>query len=115
MTQTNPLANTVGQWFCQGRQLEQLSPNGRFDFNAADVTTGVRVGFERGVGDSSLSSRPTGATSTPSYDQPADLVGQSASGEPPATGCGVTRAFGRLAGDRAVVAHVAAASRPLAS
>jgi NTE family protein len=48
-TRTNLLADTLDDWFCGGQQLEQLSPNCRFVFNAADLTTGVRFGFERDV------------------------------------------------------------------
>jgi NTE family protein len=48
-TRTNLLADTFDDWFCGGQQLEQLSPNCRFVFNAADLTTGVRFGFERDV------------------------------------------------------------------
>jgi NTE family protein len=48
-TRTNLLADTFDEWFYGGQELEQLSPNCRFVFNAADLTTGVRFGFERDV------------------------------------------------------------------
>jgi NTE family protein len=48
-TRTNLLADTFDDWFYGGQRLEQLSSNCRFVFNAADLTTGVRFGFERDV------------------------------------------------------------------
>lgn len=48
-TRTNLLADTLDEWFYAGDRLEQLSRNCRFVFNAADLTTGVRFGFERDV------------------------------------------------------------------
>lgn len=59
-TRTNLLADTFDEWFYRGRQLEQLSNSCRFVFNAADLTTGVRFGFERDVfGDYVLGLRTT--------------------------------------------------------
>ncbi|MGH2705797.1 MAG: patatin-like phospholipase family protein [Actinomycetota bacterium] len=49
MTRTDLLADTFDEWFFDGRRLEDLSPDCRFIFNAANVTTGVRFGFERDV------------------------------------------------------------------
>jgi NTE family protein len=59
-TRTNLLADTFDEWFFGGQRLEQLSSNCRFVFNAADLTTGVRFGFERDVfGDYVLGRRKT--------------------------------------------------------
>jgi NTE family protein len=59
-TRTDLLADTFDAWFFGGRLLEDLSPNCRFIFNAADLTTGVRFGFERDVfGDYVLGQRIT--------------------------------------------------------
>jgi NTE family protein len=59
-TRTNLLADTFDEWFYGAQQLEQLSPSCRFVFNAADLTTGVRFGFERDVfGDYVLGQRKT--------------------------------------------------------
>jgi NTE family protein len=59
-TRTNLLADTFDEWFYGGQRLEQLSPSCRFVFNAADLTTGVRFGFERDVfGDYVLGRRNT--------------------------------------------------------
>jgi NTE family protein len=59
-TRTNLLADTFDNWFFDGHRLDQLSPNCRFVFNAADLTTGVRFGFERDVfGDYVLGRRTT--------------------------------------------------------
>jgi NTE family protein len=45
-TRTHLLADTFDRWFFKGRKLEELSPQCRFIFNAANVTTGVRFAFE---------------------------------------------------------------------
>jgi NTE family protein len=46
-TRTDHLADTLDKWFLGGLLLEQISPNVRFIFNASNLTTGVRFGFER--------------------------------------------------------------------
>jgi NTE family protein len=46
-TRTQLLADFFDRWFFHARRLEDLSPDCRFIFNAANVTTGVRFGFER--------------------------------------------------------------------
>lgn len=62
-TRTDLLARTFDRWFFGGRQLEDLSDQCRFIFNAANVTTGVRFGFERDVvGDWVMGLAPTAAT-----------------------------------------------------
>jgi NTE family protein len=48
-TRTTLLAWALDEWFFQGGKLPDLSPNCRFIFNAANLTTGVRFGFERDV------------------------------------------------------------------
>jgi len=48
-TRTDLLADTLDEWFFAGRLLEQISPSCRFIFNASNLTTGVRFGFERDV------------------------------------------------------------------
>jgi NTE family protein len=48
-TRTDLLARMFDRWFFDGRALEDLSPDVRFIFNAASVTTGVRFAFERDV------------------------------------------------------------------
>jgi NTE family protein len=48
-TRTDLLASFFDKWFLDGRRLEDLSPECRFIFNAANLTTGVRFGFERDV------------------------------------------------------------------
>jgi NTE family protein len=59
-TRTNLLADTFDDWFYGGQRLDKLSRNCRFVFNAADLTTGVRFGFERDVfGDYVLGRRST--------------------------------------------------------
>jgi NTE family protein len=45
-TRTHLLADTFDRWFFGGRKLEELSPQCRFIFNAANVTTGVRFALE---------------------------------------------------------------------
>jgi NTE family protein len=59
-TRTDLLAETLDDWFLGKRLLESISPNCRFIFNAANLTTGVRFGFERDVfGDYVLGRRDT--------------------------------------------------------
>jgi NTE family protein len=59
-TRTQLLADTFADWFYGQRRLDELSPSCRFVFNAADLTTGVRFGFERDVfGDYVLGRRVT--------------------------------------------------------
>jgi NTE family protein len=48
-TRTQLLADTLDEWFYDGKALEELSPNCRFVFNASNLTTGVRFGLERDV------------------------------------------------------------------
>jgi NTE family protein len=48
-TRTNLLADTLDDWFYEGQKLSTLSPSCRFIFNASNLTTGVRFGFERDV------------------------------------------------------------------
>jgi NTE family protein len=62
-TRTDLLASFFDRWFFDGRRLEDLSPECRFIFNAANLTTGVRFGFERDVlGDWALGLAPTEGT-----------------------------------------------------
>jgi NTE family protein len=59
-TRTHLLADCFDEWFYGGQELEALSPRCRFIFNAANLTTGVRFGFERDVlGDYVLGRVPT--------------------------------------------------------
>jgi NTE family protein len=59
-TRTHLLAESFDEWFFKGQLLEELSANCRFVFNAANLTTGVRFGFERDVfGDYVLGRRAT--------------------------------------------------------
>lgn len=44
---TRVFADLLDEWFCHGRALEGLEPDCRWIFNAANVATGVRFGFER--------------------------------------------------------------------
>jgi NTE family protein len=46
---TELLADAFDDWWFDGIQLEQLDPEVRWIVNAANVTTGVRFGFERDV------------------------------------------------------------------
>ena len=48
-TRTDVLARVFDDWFLGGQLLEELPTGVRFVFNAANVTTGVRFGFERDV------------------------------------------------------------------
>ncbi len=62
-TRTNLLADELNAWFFHDRLLEKLPADCRFIFNAANVTTGVRFGFERDVlGDWVLGRAPTVGT-----------------------------------------------------
>jgi NTE family protein len=62
-SRTDLLAEQFDRWFFGGRRLEDLSPRCRFIFNAANLTTGVRFGFERDVlGDWVLGLAPTRGT-----------------------------------------------------
>jgi NTE family protein len=59
-TRTHLLADSFDEWFYRERLLEQLPDSCRFVFNAANLTTGVRFGFERDVfGDYVLGRRTT--------------------------------------------------------
>ena len=48
-TRTDLLADLFDRWFFDGALLEELPAGTRFVFNAANLTTGVRFGFERDV------------------------------------------------------------------
>ena len=48
-TRTTVLARALDDWFFERRTLAELSPACRFIFNGANLTTGVRFGFERDV------------------------------------------------------------------
>jgi NTE family protein len=62
-TRTQLLADTFAEWFYGENRLDQLSPSCRFIFNAADLTTGVRFGFERDTfGDYVVGRRATDGT-----------------------------------------------------
>ena len=51
-TRTDLLADAFNAWFGDGRRLDDLSPGCRFIFNATNLNSGVRFGFERDrVGD----------------------------------------------------------------
>jgi NTE family protein len=59
-TRTTLLADKLDQWFFDGLRLEDLPPPCRYVFNAANLTTGVRFGFEREhIGDYVLGTAPT--------------------------------------------------------
>jgi len=59
-TRTDLLARELDRWFFGGRRLEDLPQSCRFVFNAANLTTGVRFGFERDVvGDWVMGTVPT--------------------------------------------------------
>jgi NTE family protein len=59
-TRTDVLAEKLDEWFFSGRLLEDIPPGCRFIFNASNLTTGVRFGFERDVfGDYVMGRRPT--------------------------------------------------------
>ena len=58
------LARALDDWFFHKKKLAELSPACRFIFNAANLTTGVRFGFERDVvGDYVIGNVSTGQTS----------------------------------------------------
>jgi NTE family protein len=62
-TRTDLLTDTFDDWWFQGLRLSQLSPDCRWIFNAANLTTGVRFGFERDVvGDYVMGRVSTGAS-----------------------------------------------------
>ena len=48
-TRTTILANALSDWFFARTLLSELPRGCRFIFNAANLTTGVRFGFERDV------------------------------------------------------------------
>ena len=48
-TRTDVFADVLDDWFYARTELERLAPGVRFVFNAANLTTGVRFGFERDV------------------------------------------------------------------
>jgi len=48
-TRTDLLAGALDEWFFDELPLERLSPTCRFIFNGANLSTGVRFGFERDV------------------------------------------------------------------
>jgi NTE family protein len=48
-TRTTVLARALDNWFFHKMKLIELSPTCRFIFNGANLTTGVRFGFERDV------------------------------------------------------------------
>jgi NTE family protein len=48
-TRTDLLARRLDEWFFDGLVLEDLDPEVRWIVNAANLTTGVRFGFERDV------------------------------------------------------------------
>jgi NTE family protein len=59
-TRTDVLADFFDDWFFHGALLEDLPPGTRFVFNAANLSTGVRFGFERdAVGDYVIGLVPT--------------------------------------------------------
>ena len=63
-TRTTVLARALDDWFFQGKKLADLSSGCRFVFNAANLTTGVRFGFERDVvGDYVIGNVSTGQRS----------------------------------------------------
>jgi NTE family protein len=65
-TRTDLLAEALDEWFFDGRVLEELSPTCRFIFNGANLSTGVRFGFERDVlGDYVVGLVPTAGSGFP--------------------------------------------------
>ena len=59
-TRTDLLADKLDEWFFSGRLLEEIPSGCRFIFNASNLTTGVRFGFERDVfGDYVMGRRAT--------------------------------------------------------
>ena len=62
-TRTDLLAEEFDRRYLRGQLLEDLDPQWRFVFNAANTTTGVRFGFERDVvGDYVIGEIPTAGT-----------------------------------------------------
>ncbi|MFE5563026.1 patatin-like phospholipase family protein [Streptomyces sp. NPDC056544] len=62
-TRTDLLARRLDEWFFQGTELEHLDPEVRWIVSAANLTTGVRFGFERDVyGDYTTGLAPTAGT-----------------------------------------------------
>jgi NTE family protein len=62
-TRTDVLALLFDRWFFGARRLDELSDGCRFVFNAANLATGVRFGFERdALGDWVLGEVPTAGT-----------------------------------------------------
>ncbi|MEV7395879.1 patatin-like phospholipase family protein [Aeromicrobium sp. NPDC092404] len=59
-TRTDLLARRLDEWWFDGVELEQLDRSVRWIVNAANLTTGVRFGFERDmVGDYTIGHAPT--------------------------------------------------------
>ena len=73
-TRTDLLADSFDRWFFQGRKLVELSEDVRFIFNAANITSGVRFGFERDV----VGDWVMGRTKTPPQLRVAQAVAASA-------------------------------------
>ena len=62
-TRTDLLARRFDEWWFDGVELEQLDRGVRWIVNAANLTTGVRFGFERDmVGDYTIGHVPTAGT-----------------------------------------------------
>lgn len=62
-TRTDLLARRFDEWWFDGVELEQLDRGVRWIINAANLTTGVRFGFERDmVGDYTIGHVPTAGT-----------------------------------------------------
>lgn len=62
-TRTDLLARRFDDWWFDGLELEQLDRGARWIINAANLTTGVRFGFERDmVGDYTIGHVPTAGT-----------------------------------------------------
>lgn len=63
MTRTELLARRFDEWWFDGIELEQLDKGARWIVNAANLTTGVRFGFERDmVGDYTIGHVATAGT-----------------------------------------------------
>jgi NTE family protein len=69
-TRTDVLAWAFDEWFFHGTRLDQLDPEVRWIFNAANLSTGVRFGFERDV----LGDYVTGLTPTTGKNVPVALA-----------------------------------------
>ena len=62
-SRTEALADVLDRWFYRGQRLEDLPEQCRFIFNAGNISTGVRFGFERDVvGDYVVGQVPTRGT-----------------------------------------------------